>query len=84
MSLLMLHIVCLSFGQLDKTISFLPSNTVGVISVLVVVKLGFTIFFYSFCIQIEIYHVFTALFGLVFYYEKFFAVKCIANSFASS
>ena len=32
--LLMMHIICLSFGQLAKIISFPPSNTVGVISIL--------------------------------------------------
>ena len=34
MSLLMLHIIYLLFGQLAKIILFPPSNTVGVISVL--------------------------------------------------
>ena len=34
MSLLMLHVICLSFGQLAKIISFPPSKTVGMISVL--------------------------------------------------
>ena len=34
MSLLMLHIMCLLFGQFAKIISFPLSNTVGVISVL--------------------------------------------------
>ena len=34
MSLLMLHIICLSFAQLAKEISFPPSSPVGVISVL--------------------------------------------------
>ena len=33
-SLLMLHIMCLSFGQLAKIISFPPSSTVGDIFVL--------------------------------------------------
>ena len=80
----MLYIICLSFGQLAKIMSFPPSDTVGVISCFVVVKSEFTIFFYSFCIQIEIYQPFTAVSGLVFYYEKYFTVKFIANSFASS
>ena len=31
MSFLMLHIICLSYGQLAKIISFPPSNTVGVL-----------------------------------------------------
>ena len=34
MSLLMLQIICLSFSQLAKIISFPASNTIGVISVL--------------------------------------------------
>ena len=34
MSLLMLHIMCLSFGQFAKMILFPPSSTVGVMSVL--------------------------------------------------
>ena len=34
MSLLILHKMCLSFGQLAKFISFSPSNTVGDMSVL--------------------------------------------------
>ena len=34
MSLLMLHIICLPFGQFAKIIPFPPSKTVGEISVL--------------------------------------------------
>ena len=34
MSLLMLHIICLSLGQFASMISFPPSSTVGVMSVL--------------------------------------------------
>ena len=34
MSLLMLQMMCLSFGQLAKMIPFQTSNTVGVMSVL--------------------------------------------------
>ena len=50
----------------------------------VVVKLEFTIFFYSLCNQIEINCTFTTVSGLVFYHKQFFAVKFIANSFTSS
>ena len=73
MSLLVLHIMCLSFGQLAKIISFPPSSTVGDMSV-----------FYSVCIQIEVNGTFPAISGLVFHHEKLLTVKFIANSFASS
>ena len=84
MSLLMLHIICLSFWPISQDNFISSSNTVGVISVLFVVKFEYTIFFYSFCIQIEIYCTFTAVSGLVFYYKKFCAVKFIVISLASS
>ena len=84
MSLLMLHIMCLSFGQLAKIISFPPSNTVGVISGFFVVKHEITIFVYDLCIQIEVNHTFTAKSRLVFDHKKFFAVKFVSNSFPIS
>ena len=48
---------------------------------LVVVEFEFAIFFYSFCIQIKIYHMFTAVSGLMFYHEKSLAVKIHSHLF---
>ena len=50
----------------------------------VVEEFEIIVFLYSFCIQIEVNSTFTAISGLVFYYEEFLAVKFIAYSLASS
>ena len=44
----------------------------------------FAIFLNGFCVQIEIYHTFTTVFGFVFYHKEFLTVNFIAYSLGGS
>ena len=76
--------MCLSLGQFAKMISLPYSNTVGVISVFVIIEIESAFFFNGFWFQVEIYHTFAIVFGLVFYHNEFFAIQFIAYSLANS
>ena len=77
MSLLMLQIMCLLFGQLARIISFPPSRTAGVIISFIVIKVEVTVPSYNVCCQVKIDSTFTAVARFMFNTEKFFAIEFI-------
>ena len=56
----------MSFGQFANTISSPPSNTVGVTSVLLKVKVKITVILDNVCSQVEIDSTYTAIARLMF------------------
>ena len=83
MSLLMLQIMCLSLDQFVNTISSPPSNTVGVTSVLLKVKVKITVILDNVCRQVEIESTFTAIARFVFNNEKLYTIEFIAYLLSS-